>query len=157
MRREMVRLCSVALLLAAGCGDSGNRPMTKDDVVDLTLSDVGEVYRMYTVDKKKPPAKTADITPLERVNPTGVHAIESGDVVVRFGAALPDTGEMPGQGPDDEVLAYMKDVPESGGKVLMLNRTVRTMTPEEFKSAKLAGTESSKPTPARGKGKAKGR
>ncbi len=152
MRREMVRLCCLGLL-AAGCGDSGNRPMTKDDVATLALSDVGEIYRMYTVDKKKPPARTADLTPLEPVNPTGLHAIESGDVIVRFGAVLPDTDEVPGKGTGDEVLAYQKEVPESGGKVLMINRTIRAMTAEEFKAAKLAGTESSTATPAKTKGK----
>ena len=77
------------------------------------------------------------------MSPTGVRAIETGDVIVRFGASLPDTGEEPGKGPDDEVLAYQKDVPASGGQVMMLNRTIRTMTPEEFKAAKLAGTASS--------------
>ncbi|WP_168221819.1 hypothetical protein [Aquisphaera giovannonii] len=34
-----------------------------------------------------------------------------------------------------EVLAYGKDVPTAGGPVLLLNRSIRTMTREEFKAA----------------------
>ena len=38
-----------------------------------------------------------------------------------------------------EVLAYEKQVPDSGGNVLMLDRSVKKMTADEFKSAKKAG------------------
>jgi hypothetical protein len=117
--------------------------MTEDDATRRALNDVGELYRLYTAEKQKPPTKTADFLPMERMSPTGVRAVETGDVIVRFGASLPDTGEEPGKGPGDEVLAYQKDVPSSGGQVMMLDRTIRTMTPEEFKAAKLAGTASS--------------
>ena len=44
----------------------------------------------------------------------------------------------------DEVLAYWKTVPEKGGPVLMLDRRLRRMTAEEFKAARLAGTEEQK-------------
>jgi hypothetical protein len=91
---------------------------------------------------------------MEPMSPTGVRTIETGEVIVRFGATLPDTGEEPGKGPGDEVLAYQKEVPDSGGQVMMLDRTIRTITPEEFKTAKLAGTVSSastKGTKARGR------
>jgi hypothetical protein len=107
------------------------------------LSDVGELYRLYTIDKKKAPTKVADFAPLEAVNPTGLRAIRDGEVIVRLGATLPDTGEEPGKVHADEVLAYEREVPASGGNVLMLDRTIRRMAPDEFKSARLAGTSSS--------------
>ena len=142
--------CLAALpLLAAGCGSSGDQPVSKDDLAVIELGDAGEVYRLYTLEKGRPPGKTADLSPLDRVSPAGVQAIQSGRVVVRFGAKLPDTGETPGTGPGDEVLAYEKQVPESGGRVLMLNRTVKAMTAEEFKAAKLAGNGSSEAPPAK--------
>ena len=138
------RLGVIGLCLAiVGCGGPAGRPLTKDDATMAALSDVGELYRLYTGEKKKPPAKLADLRPMARMSPMGVRAIETGDVIVRLGARLPDTGEEPGQGPGDEVLAYHKDVPASGGPVMMLNRTIRTMTPDEFKAARLAGTSSS--------------
>jgi hypothetical protein len=41
------------------------------------------------------------------------------------------------------VLAYEKNVPNEGGRVLLLNRTIKTMTPEEFKAATRASTSNS--------------
>ena len=138
-------------LLIAGCGPSGNRPMTKEEESTVALDDVGELYRVFTAQKKKAPTKLADFVPFEPMSPMGLQALQRGDVVVRFGATLPDTKEEPGVGPDDEVLAYEKDVPVSGGRALMLNRTIKTMTADEFKAVKLAGTSSSEPVKGRAK------
>jgi hypothetical protein len=102
---------------------------------------------------KKPPAKTADFKAMERMSPIGLNAVRSGAVVVRFGAELPDVGEEPGKGSGDEVLAYEKEVPTSGGHVLMLNRTIKSMSADEFKSARLAGTSSSESADAGAKKK----
>ena len=44
-----------------------------------------------------------------------------------------------------EVLAYEKKVPDSGGLVLMLDRTIKEMSREEFKAAKMAGDSSTEP------------
>jgi hypothetical protein len=55
-------------------------------------------------------------------------------------ATLLDTDVEPSSPPSDDVLAYWKTVPEMGGPVLMLDRRIRTMTAEEFKAARLAGT-----------------
>lgn len=136
----------VLALAVAGCGAPSSQPITQETLPTYSLADVGELYRLYSFDKKKPPAKLADLLPFESINPAGLHAVESGDVVVRFGASLIDTQEGPStHDPADEILAYAKAVPESGGPVLLMNRTIRTMTADEFKSAKLAGTSSSTP------------
>ncbi|AMV36268.1 hypothetical protein [Planctomyces sp. SH-PL62] len=55
--------------------------------------------------------------------------------MVIYGAPLPDTKEEGGGSPNEEILAYGKDVPTKGGAVLLLNRTVRRMTADEFKAA----------------------
>jgi hypothetical protein len=154
MRRYLWWICGV-VLAAAGCGGPANPPASPEEMKQTALSDVGELYRMYVTMKQKPPQKLTDFTPMEKMSPTGYQAVRSGDVVVRYGATLPDTGEEPGKVSSDEVLAYEKAVPESGGQVLMLNRTVRTMTADEFKAARLAGTTSSEPVKAQAKGKAK--
>jgi hypothetical protein len=91
--------------------------------------------------KNKPPEKFADLGSVRAVSGNAYDAVRTGEVVLRYGASLPDTKEEPGGSPSDEVLAYQKQVPEGGGKVLMLNRTVKTMTAEEFKAAKKAGKE----------------
>jgi hypothetical protein len=141
----VLTLCLPALAFAftAGCGGVSEQPPSKAELQQGSLSDVGELYRLYQQENKKPPAKSSDLTKMEVVAPGGAIALKRGEVVVRLGAQLASTEEGPPSGSSDEVLAYYKDVPESGGQVLMLNREVRTMTADEFKAAKMAGTSSS--------------
>ncbi len=60
-------------------------------------------------------------------------------MIAFYQAQLPDLSEGPGKGPDDVVLAYEKNVPTEGGLVLMLNRSVKKLTADEFKAARKAG------------------
>jgi hypothetical protein len=128
---------------AAGCGGPASQPPTQAEMKQTALSDVGELYRVYMTQKKKPPEKIADFNSMEMMSPTGLRAVKSGEVIVFFKAELPDLGEEPGKGPGDVVLAYEKNVPTEGGQVLMLNRSIKTMTPEEFKTAPKASTSDS--------------
>ena len=152
MRTSKIALC--CLLMTAGCGSS-NRPPTVAEEQEGTLLQVGEMVRNYQMTKSKAPTKLSDFSSIRSVAGNGYDAVRAGTVVLRFGAELPDTKEEPGQSSSDEVLAYEKQVPEQGGKVLLLNRTIKKMTPEEFKAAKLAGTSSSADAGASEKGTAK--
>lgn len=145
-RSLLAALCAASL--AAGCGGS-SRPLTPTEGQEVTLAQVGELYRNYQMTKKAPPQKPEDFVPLRQVAGAGLDAVLSKAVIVRYGATLPDDKEEPGQSPSDEVLAYYADVPQSGGKVLLLNRTVKTMTADEFKAAKLAGKEGPAPRAAK--------
>lgn len=136
-------LTALLPLLVAGCGD-GNTPVTEEQFRDTNLLDVGELLRMYQIETGKPPESFQDVQAvpsLEMAAPMGFERVRSGDFVVRWGAALPDTGEEPGTTPDEQVLAYTKETPEQGGSVLLLNRTLVTMTPEEFAAAPKAGKD----------------
>jgi hypothetical protein len=152
MPKSILTVCALALL-TAGCGGQGER-RTTDQVDQDNLTQVGELYRHYQFTKKKPPQKFADLNAVRTLAGNGYEAVRTGTIVLRYGATLPDTNEEPVQGESDEVLAYQKQVPESGGKVLMLNRTVKTMTADEFKAAKMAGNEEPAATKA-GAGKLK--
>jgi hypothetical protein len=67
-------------------------------------------------------------------------------------ATLPDLDEDPGRSESQEILAYQKDVPQSGGYVLLLNRTAKKMTADQFKSAPTpAGATKGTPGPAKKK------
>ncbi|AGA29899.1 hypothetical protein [Singulisphaera acidiphila] len=145
MRHRFFKVVVLGFIMI-GCGGPENKPLTESDMEQTALNDVAELYRVYVAQYKKPPTKLADFLPMEQMSPTGLAAITKGEIVVRFGATLPSTDEGPGKGPGDEVLAYQKKVPESGGQVLMLNRTIKPMSSEEFKAAKLAGTSSSDAT-----------
>ncbi len=137
VRKYPLWICCLGLV-ASGCGGS-NRPITKEDMLTTSLNDVGDIYRSYFVMNKKPPKTLKDLASLERMSPAGVVAVRSGEVVVRFGASLPDTDPEPGKSTSEEILAYEKEVPEKGGKVLMLDRTIRTVTADEFKAMPKAG------------------
>jgi hypothetical protein len=148
MAKSIVAVCCLTLL-ATGCGSPSNGPLTKEQSDEATLTQVGELCRMYQFARKKPPAKLTDLASVSTMAANGYEALKTAKVVLLYEASLPDVKEEPGPGPDDEVLAYVADVPQSGGKVLMLNRTVKTMTADEFKAAKKAGKEV--PLPAPGK------
>ncbi len=143
----------VLAVLAAGCGPD-NTPPTFEEFEELKLQEVGELYRMSIVMNKKAPATVADLAKAEVAAPNGLEAIRTGQIVVRLGADMPNPErEEPGDGSSDEVLAWQKAVPEQGGGVLMLDRTTRKMTAQEFQSAKKAGTGDSTPATAPAKKK----
>ncbi len=146
MRKPFITICLLSLA-AAGCGGSSGGPMTKDQGEDQALTQIGELCRHYQFMKKKGPDKLTDLAPVKTQAASGYEALANGKAVLLYGATLPSISEDAGEGPGDEVLAYMAEVPQSGGKVLMLNRTVKTMSADDFKAAKKAGKEVPLPPP----------
>jgi hypothetical protein len=150
-------LLFVALIIplgpVAGCGGPAGVPVTAENRAEIALSDVGELYRQYPFSNHKPPKKISDFAPLDSMAPLGLKALRDGDVVARSGVVIEDVNEGPAtRDSADEVIAYAKDAPTAGGDVLMHNRTVRKMTAEEFKAAKLAGDgDMAAGPPAKGK------
>ena len=134
----MVVSASIAL---DGCGGTTNTPFTPEKLNDVKLREVGELYRAHQINEKRPPKALNDLAPFATVTLTAYEAIRSGEIVVRYGATLPDTEEEPKTTGATEVLAYLKEVPDRGGPVLLLDRSTRPMTAEEFKAAKLAGID----------------
>jgi len=143
-RRRSLGLVAILLGLAAGCGGGGGSPTagTVDDNVLLQI--FADDYRMYSISKKHPPRGIDDMKTLKTMALPTMEALRNGDIIVMWGATLPDLKEEPGQSTAPEILAYGKDVPEKGGYVLHLDRTTSQMTPEEFKAApKAAGNANS--------------
>jgi hypothetical protein len=135
----------------AGCGQGGSSGGSGAGD-DTALKEVGEMYRMYTSASKgnKPPARLDDLKGTRTVAQNGYDAVKKGSIIVLWSAPMTDFSEE-GGGKDaaDEVLAYEKNVPAQGGKVLMLDRSVKTMTADEFKSAKKAGKEAPATSPSK--------
>ena len=71
MRRQMVWVLFLGLA-SSGCGGPSNTPPTNEDLRLTVLSDVSELYRLYTFEQKKPPAKLADFNKLEMMSPMGL-------------------------------------------------------------------------------------
>ena len=131
-------LSGLLLILGSGCGGSTpSDPKEADE--SFALNQIAEAYRVYSIAKKKPPANVKDLAAVEAIAGNGLEGARKGDVVIQWGARLPDTDEEPGHSDSAEVLAYGKEVPEKGGYVLLLNRVVKKMTADEFKAAPKAG------------------
>ena len=129
-----------AIVLSPGCGPS-NAPPSPERAEELKLQEVGQVLREYQLFNNRAPKSIKEIQSAAGGSPGGFELIKTGEVVVNWGATLPDTKEEPGSSPSEEVLAYLKKVPDEGGPVLLLNRTIRRMSTEEFKAAPRAGTK----------------
>lgn len=140
MRYLLPAALTISLGLIAGCSEPVGEAVTEANRADVALNDVGQMFRMYTFEKHKPPTTVADFASLEQMAPLGLKALRDGDVIARSGVVIQDIEEGPAtKDSADEVMAYAKEVPTSGGSVLMHNRTVKKMTADEFKAAKLAG------------------
>ena len=75
----------------------------------------------------------AELTKYQMGWPSGYKSVKEGTIIVVWGAPLQE-------GVTDKVLAYEKQVAESGGFVLMQDgKTVKKMTADEFKAAPKAG------------------
>ena len=124
--------------LIVGCGGGGSSDSAIPD--DTTyLRSLGEDYLMYSISRKQPPGKLDDMKVMQTMVSPAIAEVRNGNYVVEWGASLPDLKEEPGQSTAPEILAYGKDVPEKGGYVLHLDRTISKMTAEEFKVAPKAG------------------
>jgi hypothetical protein len=122
----------VSLACQAGCGGTSTPPaeLTPDQV---ELQEVGEMYRIFIDDNKRPARVGKDLLKYAAAFTFGSMALQEQKVVVFWGAGLqPDS---------TAVLAYQKAVPQSGGVVLLKDGlTVKSMTPQEFQSAPKAGS-----------------
>ena len=134
-------LCSFSLV---GCGST--QPAATPESATLSkLNDVAELYRVYSITNKKPPKSKAEAAKMENAVPSGLTPINTGDIIVLWGGELTDLNEEPTGPKSDKILAYEKDVPAKGGKVLLLDRNIKTMTPEEFAAAPKAAELATEP------------
>lgn len=138
---------AVAALLIAGCG-SPTVENSPEVFENHALSEVADMYDVYIQAKSKPPKNLKELNAMfsEGYSST-LEQIRTGQIIVFWDVPLnPDRSA----DSSDEVLAYFKDVPESGGFVLMKNRSVKNMTAEQFQSAPKAGVVEE--TKTKGKG-----
>ena len=137
-RLMMALSLSICCFSLVGCGS--RQPVATPESATLSkLNDVAELYRVYSITNKKPPKNKAEAAKMENAVPSGLTPINTGDIIVLWGGELTDLNEEPTGPKSDKILAYEKDVPSKGGKVLTLDRRIKSMTPEEFSSAPKAG------------------
>lgn len=146
-----IRFGTMGLIAAAALGSigcDGNTAATPAAIKEQSIKQVGDVYRNFIRDNHKPPTSVKDFNRYAQMAPAGCKAIRDGAVEVYWGVNLSDLSDAPSSDSAEEVLAFEKQVPTEGGTVLLKNRSVRAMTPDEFKAAPKAGTVTSAATPA---------
>jgi hypothetical protein len=137
--RLLVPALALALIGLPGCGGDPNPTNSPELYTNTVLFEIGDMINSYTLEKKKPPQGVKDLAAFADTLPTGVGAARRGDVVILWGVAPVESGS---SGPEaDEILAYLKETPESGGGVLTRSLKIKSMSPEEFQAApKAPGT-----------------
>ncbi|OJW19965.1 MAG: hypothetical protein BGO49_10600 [Planctomycetales bacterium 71-10] len=129
---------ALALALAPGCGGDPNPPNSPELYNNTVLSELGDMISTYNLQHKKPPQGVKDLAVFAESLPTGLGAARRGDAVVLWGVAPVEPGSSGAEG--QEILAYLKEAPESGGGVLTRDLQVKSLTADEFKAApKAAG------------------
>lgn len=130
----MIRLSLfAATLVLAGCSSQPTQPAGAVPGGEAVLNEVAGLIRLYSGETGQGPKKAADLAKYETGHPLGYRAVQSGEVVVMWGAKIGGEGEA-ASGPKD-VIAFEKKVPTDGGWVLLQNGTVKQMTADEFKAA----------------------
>ena len=138
---------SFGLGLAAGCGGDPNPPNSPQLYQNTVLTEIGDMINTHTIQHKKPPQGVKDLSPFADTLPTGLGAARPGDVLVIWGVGPVDPAGADPAG--DEILAYLKEAPESGGGVLTRNLKVKSLTADEFKAAPKAPGKLEEPRAAR--------
>ena len=128
------RLKSLLLILAlvgapvafAGCGGSGGRGGEVVDP-DAGIKGIFDAYQTYyRSHQQKSPTKLSDLTAkgMGVISEAGVAAAKSGKFVIVFGIPLQGKGS----GDPETVLAYEKEAPANGGRVIMADGALKTMS-----------------------------
>jgi hypothetical protein len=129
--RFVVTAASLGLVM--GCSSQPQAPAAREFALLRDVSDL-----LHAAAARRPPAKLADLDRFQSTYPVGYDAVKSGAVVVLWGAALQGEGEV---GKNETVVAYEKDVPTTGGYVLLSAGTVKKMTVAEFEAAPKRGKQ----------------
>jgi hypothetical protein len=147
MLRRRIWVVGLLLLGAAapfttGC-TSSTAPPSQAVVESIHLRELGEVYRTYVLAKKTSPNKIADVREYEAGYPMAFLGLKNKELEVFWGGELLEPEAVVPDVQSDKILAFESKVPKEGGYVLLANREIKKMMPEEFKSAPKAAAVSS--------------
>jgi hypothetical protein len=130
-RLDRVRICLVVslALYSFGCGstESTSAPTGAPSAKD-SLSDLVSLLNHLKSENKKPPARVADIEPIEPLFQGAYLGLVRGDIVYLWETTIDPAGA-------DKVLAYEKAVESTSGWVLMQDGSLKTMDTAQFQAA----------------------
>jgi hypothetical protein len=128
--KTLASITAAFVLFAPAAGAAPGDARTTND-----LKQIGLAYHSCIDATNKAPAKAEDLAPFFENNKRLLALLKNEDIVFFYNVTLL---QMPA-GSSNTVLAYVKDVPDKGGLVLMGDVSVKKMSAEEFKKANLAG------------------
>jgi hypothetical protein len=128
-------IAAVFMLFAPAAGAAPSDARTTND-----LRQIGLAYHNHVDAANKAPAKAEDLGPYLDNNKRLLDLLKNEDVVFFYNV----TPTQMTSGTSNTVLAYVKDVPDKGGLVLMGDGSVKKMSADEFKKATLAGKRKEK-------------
>ncbi len=137
---------AVLLTLAAfGCGRGGGGDGgtggggggRADPAADAELKHIGMAYHNYYDARKKGPPDADALRPLLAGDEGAYQGLKDGRYRFVWNADL--LKNLPSE---ETILAYQKDAPSQGGLVLYLDGSRKTLTAEQFKTARLAKAKS---------------
>lgn len=113
-------------LMGCGSSTSATTPVTDETLARQGLDDLGNLLRAVAEEKKRPPAKPADLEQYTSGFTFATTAIQQKKIVYVWGAGL---------GGGSAVVAYDANAESAGGHVLLQDGTIKKMTAAEFAAA----------------------
>jgi hypothetical protein len=133
--KTTLHIAAAFVLFAPAAGAAPGDARTTND-----LKQIGLAYHNCIDATNKAPAKAEDLAPYFENDKRLLGLLKNEDIVFFYNVTIAQMTA----GTSNTVLAYVKDVPEKGGLVLMGDASVKKMSADEFKKATLAGKRKDK-------------
>jgi hypothetical protein len=132
-----IRSAAVLVGLAAVAGCSSKTGGTVEELKEAPAS----LVELNEILHGGPATQLSDLEHRKKFGPRGYQAVKNGEVIVLWGVPPKGEGEIE-KGANQEIVAYEKDVPTSGGYVLFSGGAIKKMTASDFAAAPKAGKPS---------------
>lgn len=129
--RYHVLILGPVLAFLPGCWSGGGSSSSSAELPQeqIELLEVGEMYRIFIDDNKRPARSAKDLMKYATAFTSGSMALQEGKLVVTWGEPLEH------EEGTTEILAFEKKALAEGGPVLMRDgTTIKSMTAEELKA-----------------------
>jgi hypothetical protein len=133
LRTVVVPFLFAVPILALGCGSEGESKAaaTGAPSAKQSLEDMVSLLNYLKSENKPPPAKVADIEPIEPLFQSAYLGLVRGEIEYLWGTMIDPAGA-------DKVLAFEKAADTTSGWVLMQDGSLKTMDSTQFKAASKA-------------------
>jgi hypothetical protein len=128
--KTVVHVAAAFVLLGSAAGPARADAATAND-----LKQIGLAYHNHLDATNKAPAKAEDLAPYFENDKRLLGFLKNEDIVFFYNVTLVQMTA----GTSNTILAYVKDVPDKGGLVLMGDASVKKVSADEFKKATKAG------------------